>query len=484
MAGFAFEVEGDFLVRRIGPEELDFLPRRIWNPSPSVKHRTEPYPLPHALDVGIFGNRECGSKFSPPPFAVVVENDERRALVHVAADPGWHLWNQVLFEGSKDGALAVRIDLEGHSQPGDVAAHVRLAVEHATPGEARHALLARGLREAYPEASAPGEGEMPAWWRRPIYCGWGDQVSASMWLEGPGPERRALAYCIQGLYERWIARLDEAGVPFGTSIIDHGWSPAGSWEADPVRWPDLKGFIAREHGRGRRVLLWIATWLWDGLPDEWCVFADGVKLVADPTNPDYLAFVEKRVAGLLGSGGLDADGFKIDQLAYSPSERRPRGGPRFGWTGHREPSAEPLALHGEGWGCELLHRLQKTIYDAAKKAKPDALITSSTVHPYFHDTFDMSRLHDTGNVNGDVIEAMRARAELSHAAAPGKPIDADDWVHTDYAQWLAYTRRSRELGVPCIFYAERFVLDWKKEPATREIPAADLRAIAEAWAGL
>lgn len=476
-----FKPDGDRLVAAVGEEHCGFGPTGMWNPSPSVEHRTEPYDLPYSLDIGIFGNSDTGAKFSPPPFAVVLEAGEQKCLLNVVADAGWHRWNQVVFDGAGSGEITVSIDLEGRCSVAEAAEHVELQLTQGKDGESRHALLARGLRAAYPETPEIDQGSVPEWWLRPIYCGWGDQVSTSMWLEGLGPEARALAYCTQGLYERWIKRLDGAGVPFGSTIIDHGWAPAGSWAPDKTHWPDLPGFIAREHDKGRRVLLWIATWLWDGLPDKWCVFADGVKLVADPTNPEYLAYVEKQVHWLLSPDGLDADGFKIDQLAYAPSMRRPRGGSRFGATAYYDPPERPLELHRDGWGCELLYRLQKTIYDAAKKAKPDALVTSSTVHPYFHDSFDMTRLHDTGMVTGDVIEAMRARADLSQAALPGKPIDADDWVHSDYEQWLAYTTRSKELGVPCIFYAERFVQNWRKAPATLLIPESDLRRVAEAW---
>jgi hypothetical protein len=432
------------------------------------------------LELGILGNEDTGAKFSPPPFAVVMESSTQRALVSVVAEPGWHLWNAVRFEGAADGSLCVSIDLEGRSAPEDVAKHVVVQVIAAQPDESRHELLARGLGHGYP-ATRRATGAVPEWWTRPSYCGWGDQVSTAMWLEGVGPERRAVNYCTQGLYERWIERLERAGVGVGTITIDHGWSPAGSWKTDVTRWPDLPGFIAAQHAKGRHVLLWIATWLWDGLPDEWCVSCDGIKLVTDPTHPDYLAYVATQVHELLSPGGLDADGFKIDQLAYSPSVRRPRGGPRFGWCDFHDTPKAPLRLHGSGWGCELLYRLQKAIYTAAKGAKHDALVTSSTVHPYFRDTFDMTRLHDTGLVTGDVIAAMRARADLSRAAFRDKPIDADDWVHTDYEQWIDYTSRSRELGVPCIFYAERFIQDWRQEPATRLIPEADLRRIGRAW---
>ncbi|MDO9542235.1 MAG: hypothetical protein Q7J98_07930 [Kiritimatiellia bacterium] len=470
---------GECLIGQVTNETIGFVSSRVWNPSPSNQHRTEPYDLPMTIRIGIESTEETFAKFSPAPFAVVVERDNRKALVAVTAEPGRHCWNQVDFRVQEDG-IEVKIDLEGHSNPVEMARHVRIAVISGWPEETRHAILERGLRQLYPASISPSA--VPGWWLKPSYCGWGDQVSMSIWLEGLGPEPRAIAYCTQGLYERWLRRLEAGNVPVGTVTIDHGWSPAGSWVPDTVRWPDLKGFIARQHAAGRRVLLWIAAWLWDGLPDRLCVLCDGVKLVTDPTNPDYLDYIRRQVAILLGPDGYDADGFKIDQLAHSPNERHPCGGSRFGDTRFYEPAACPMRLAGDGWGCELLYRLQKTIYAAAKAAKPDALVTSSTVHPYFYDTFDMVRLHDTGLVkDGDIMSAMKVRADLARAALPGKPIDADDWISVDYAGWLKYTSGSRCIGVPCIFFAERFILNWTAEPATRLIPMRDLRLIAESW---
>ena len=78
--------DGDRLVARIGVAELGLTPAAIWNPSPSVQHRTEPYDVPMDLHIGVRGNEQTGAKYSPPPFAVVVESPDQTALVAVAAD--------------------------------------------------------------------------------------------------------------------------------------------------------------------------------------------------------------------------------------------------------------------------------------------------------------------------------------------------------------------------------------------------------------
>jgi hypothetical protein len=479
MKEISFGVIDEGLEGVVTPGELGFTPTAVWNPSPTIYHNTDPWPLPKEMVIGPEITEETGSRFSPPPFAFVVEDDQHRALVAVRADAGWHRWNEMTFrvEPSK---VTVKIDLEGKTPPKQALEHIHLHVFDGKPRESRHELLARGLSALYPQAFKP-VAPPPEWWLKPIYCGWGDQVTISMYLEGVGPEPRAVNYCTQGLHERWIRRLDEAGVPFGTILIDHGWSPAGDWRPILTRWPDLKGFIRRQHERGRRVLLWLATWLWDGLADEYCTFVGDRKLCTDPTNPKYMELIAGWVRDLVGPDGYDADGFKIDQLNFCPSYRHPSGGAGFGTHFRYDKPHGPIRQHGDGWGIELLHRLQKQIYDAAKSVKPDALITSSTVHPYFHDTFDMVRLHDMALFTPDIFKAMRARADLARAALPGKPIDADNWIHSDYDMWLRYTCGSRAIGVPCIFFAERFMMDWHNEPATKPVAVADLRRIARAW---
>jgi hypothetical protein len=174
-------------------------------------------------------------------------------------------------------------------------------------------------------------------------------------------------------------------------------------------------------------------------------------------------------------GDFNADGFKVDGLTF---------GPRY----PDDDKNTDIEMHGEKYGCELLYRLQKEIYDAAKSAKPDALINSSTVHPYFYDAFDMVRLHDLNKSDVDVFTAMKARADLSRAALPHKLIDADDWVHDNYQEWMSYTRNSYKIGVPCIFYAEHYVnvkddyLDTNRgNPVVFTIPLEDLRSIGDSW---
>ncbi len=76
---------------------------------------------------------------------------------------------------------------------------------------------------------------------------------------------------------------------------------------------------------------------------------------------------------------------------------------------------------------------------------------------------------------------MKSRSDLARAALFEKPVDTDDWISRDYEQWKSYTINSKALGVPCIFYGERFLLNWDKEPTTCLIPLQDLEEIASAF---
>ncbi len=481
----SFDVaDSDFLVCCAGAGEIGFSPQEIWSPSPSIRHRTKPYRVPKELRIGIRCSEEVSAKFSPPPFAVIVSGKGKKIFIGIHADPKWHLWNFAFFKATKEG-IQVKIDLEGHSNPLDVIKHVELVIINGFDNESNYQLLERGLSLSYPDGKTHSQDKIPLWWLKPIYCGYGDQVGIMFEFEGgKGSEARALAYCIQGLYERWVNILDQANVPVGTIIIDAGWSSGGNWVPNKMQWPDLRGFIDRQHKKGRRVLLWIATWYTEGLPDDWCIFAGKRKLVVDPENYSYVCFVKESIHRLLSSARdcYNADGFKIDQLSYVPTEREPIGGEHFGRPVILGEKHDRIEHKGLLWGCELLYKLQKEIYNAAKNAKKDCLITSSTVHPYFHDTFDMVRLHDAGVIlpETDVFLAMKARSDLARAALPSHPIDSDNWVHSYYDKWLDFTMKSSSIGVPCIFYSERFVC-FSPEPKLLPIKTKDLRLIAHAW---
>lgn len=54
---------------RIDRDAMGLTPTAVWNPSPSLHHRTTPHELPMSLKLGVRDNMHCASRFSPPPFS-------------------------------------------------------------------------------------------------------------------------------------------------------------------------------------------------------------------------------------------------------------------------------------------------------------------------------------------------------------------------------------------------------------------------------
>ncbi|MFP3669998.1 hypothetical protein SB717_33405, partial [Priestia sp. SIMBA_032] len=134
------------------------------------------------------------------------------------------------------------------------------------------------------------------------------------------------------------------------------------------------------------------------------------------------------------------------------------------------------------WGVSALHAIVRTIHEAAKAAKPDALVVTHTVHPSFSGVTDMVRLNDVleDSVHGDpvpVADQLRFRRDIAAASLPGHPIDTDQWPMPNRDEWLAYSRIQPELGVPALYYVES--IDSSREAVTD----ADLDEIAELWRG-
>ena len=76
-------------------------------------------------------------------------------------------------------------------------------------------------------------------------------------------------------------------------------------------------------------------------PSECITDAAGRPVAVDPGSPAYLARVDAIVERLLGSDGLDADGFKVDFTQRTPS----------GVTLRSAPDSDGV------WGVAALHRL-------------------------------------------------------------------------------------------------------------------------------
>jgi hypothetical protein len=346
--------------------------------------------------------------------------------------------------------FSLRLDYDGRTHvDGEFRAPVLVLTPSGDPwaGLKRHRLdlAARGA------APAVARREQPAWWGEPIFCGWG----AECWLE-KRDGGLARDYSTQANYDVFLAQLGEHGVTPGTVVLDDKWQATyGRNEPDTGKWPDLRGWIAGQHEAGRHVLLWWKAWDPEGLAPELCIRnAAGVPVALDPNNPAARDALTRSVTEMLE--GLGADGFKVDFTARTPSGR---------------------GLHGaEGaWGISLLHELLRVLYDAAKAAKPDALVITHTPHPAFVDVTDMIRLNDAiGGV--DFVEQMEFRADVARAAVPELPIDTDDWRAPNKREWREYLERKREIGVPSLYYASHL------DATGEELDDDDYAAIARVFA--
>ncbi|HEY8589228.1 MAG TPA: hypothetical protein VIL55_06735 [Naasia sp.] len=334
------------------------------------------------------------------------------------------------------------------------------------------------LRAAGFASQDPAQG--PEWWEEPMFCGWGAQCARSAHeVHGTAdpsaptapetPLEEAFVVLLapqlarQSAYDEFLATLDANDLTPGTIVIDDRWQAEyGTGTPDLEHWPDLKGWIAEKHAAGQRVLLWWKAWDPAGLPADECVLdAAGRPLATDPANPAYLEHLRRIVTEMLSPDGLDADGFKVDFTQRAPSGRSLR------------------ATEGV-WGIAALHRMLDTLHDAAKAAKPDALVITHALHPSFGSVGDMVRLndvlrYDAGGTPAPVADQLAVRARIAAASLPGHPVDTDQWPMPDRAEWLAYAQAQHRLGVPALYYVE--AIDRSGEPIGPE----HLAVIRDTW---
>ena len=420
-------------------------------------HATGIRPALEPAVIGITGDGEPGRHhwfFTPSPlyFAWSGDDEEQWLDLGIAGPVGGLTFVEAAYV-PRDLGWHLRLEYEGHTRvEGEFTAPTLVltpGVEDPYSGLSRHRndLVARGA------APPVEERRLPEWWSEPIFCGWGAQFHLS--------ETTAVAAADQATqvnYDAFLAVLEEERLSPGTIVIDDKWQRAyGTNEPDPAKWPDLSGWIAAQHERGRRILLWWKAWDPEGLPPELCIRnVDGVPIAFDPTNPVARDLLAQQVTAVLSPDGLDADGLKIDFTA-------------------RAPSGVGLTLHGASWGIALLHELLATVHAAAKAAKPDALLITQTPHPAFVDVADMIRLNDIIGGYDSVVPQMRFRAAVARAAVPELPIDTDDWRMPHRQAWREYAAVKDELGVPSLYFATH--VDAGGEPLEPE----DYQALRESW---
>ena len=356
--------------------------------------------------------------------------------------------------------------------------------------------------------------DIPTWWKKPIFGGWGEQVyHSNRWSNYFSGEHddwshdNVDGFCNQKAYETMLETLESKNVDPTILILDNRWFKTGDQlEIDTDLWPDLKGFIKAQHGKGRKVILWTSPWSYcmcnkgktvpidehmfvdeDGLYDveiDTDVFYPACKrehvktrryyplpaptltdahwrYVPDPQNPAYVKRVQDRIRYLLSPDGLDADGFEFDYTHFLP---------KFRGTRPVTPREEKTR-----WGIEALHGIIKLYYDGAKAAKSDAVIISHTFNPYFNDVVDMLRLQDIYTDRRSIVPQMNHRAQIAMRAAPGCAIHTDQHPMPSLEAWREYAKFQPTIGNPCTYYVTG--IETTREKFTDE----DYRMLSDIW---
>jgi hypothetical protein len=282
----------------------------------------------------------------------------------------------------------------------------------------------------------------------PIFCGWAEQTVESV---PSGEKPNALS--TQANYEKWLAILEERGLPVGTVVIDDKWQQEyGTFEVDEKKWPDLKGFVAGQHARGRHVLLWVPVAHAEGLPASLCVNYQRKCVLADAGNPAYEEYLRRRVRHLVQNVGID--GFKEDWVSA--------------------PAIAGLEFTGSASGINFVRRFQSILYSETHKWKPDAMVETQTVNALFRESSDVIRLNDVWYSSRNVADMMRLRARI--AEITGWPlVDTDNASSTNLKEWWNYMQVQPSIGIPALYFVTR------TESTQESPPAEDWTYLAAIW---
>ena len=412
----------------------------------------------------------CHQWLSPPPFFYGWEVDAGWCGAGLAVKRGEYTF--VSFDHiADDGGFHLELTYEGHTAADGVFVtpeHILFPLPAADEESALSAYV--DYLEECALVSRPSTS-VPAWWREPLFCGWGQQ-RFDFRADHDGHENgnwvNAGDYATETFYRRCLDVLAEQGVDPGIVIIDCFWAAEPSRaEPHPLKWRDMRAFIDEQHRARRKVLLWLTPVITEGLPPEACMTLGGDPVAADPTSPVWREFFGAEVRRMVSSvpGGLDADGFKIDFTQNIPAERavfRNRLTSRWGIISEEESKCYPalgdirderIACSGGAWGVELIKLYLQGIRRPMKAEKPDSLLITHTANPYFAEEVDMLRLNDMDGTSPDVLEIMSHRAAIARCCHPGWLVDTDNDLMIDKTMWRAYIALQPGLGNPDTYYA-------------------------------
>ena len=437
------------------------MPDRYWSPSPNHANQWE-FSIAEPQILGFGGHSREGSEedfrpaqmmnlFSPPPLMLAFHRDADWTSVGIGTPPGLYRFPALEFSGSRYSGAAWWVDYLGYQTIKDAPGG-----EFHSPVAAVHfAKTPLGALTNYTEwlkrsrfGTAPRFPDI-AWHHLPIFCGWAEQTTlATPYGRAPSAEATQINY------QAWITELDERQLPVGTVVIDDKWQKGyGSFDIDQEKWPDLKGFVAAQHARGRHVVLWVPVAQADGLPDAFCLRnGQGKCLAPDLGNPAYETFLRKQIRYLVETVGVD--GFKEDWV----------------WA----PDQPGLPVPPELAGIEAVRRFQEILYTETHRWKPDALVETQTPNLAFRDSSDVLRLNDIWYATRDAVSTMRMRASIAHISG-WELVDTDNASSTTLETWWQYMKAQPSIGIPALYFLHR------TESTLEEPPASTWPALAALW---
>ena len=392
--------------------------------------------------------RAC-SLFAPSPLFFSFYEGGSAMGIGLGTEPGQYRFNAFEYSGARKKGASFHVQYFGYTEAEGEYTSPSISI---TFGSSPFDTLEKHVDwlDVRGYATSFASQETPAWHRAPVFCGWAEQtVQSERHGTAPGAE------ATQANYEAWIAEAERRNIPISTVVVDDKWQKwYGTFEVDTEKWPDMKGFIERQHAAGRHVLLWTASYHTEGLPEEWCSRnRAGKKVFADVANPAYEELIRRQISYLVSEIGVD--GFKEDWIGGSGREGDIPG-------------------YGKLHGIEMVRRFQFILWDAAHQAKPDAMIETQTPHPLFRESSDALRLNDLWFSSRHVCETMQTRARIARICG-WKVMDCDNASCTTAEEWFRYAQFQVRLGTPALYFLNA------TESFQEQIPDAMWSYLAAIW---
>ena len=196
----------------------------------------------------------------PPPLFLSFEKGSLWTSIGLGEVPGRYLFNSLEYTGSRYAGASFFVAYHGYVNASEGFRSPKIAIHFAfdefdTLRQYVDWMDASGYSTQRPFPTHRGTISPSSAAGRSRPC-WEPRQARS----------RTSQFATQRDYEKWIAVLEQRGIPFGTVVIDDKWQKHyGTFDVDEEKWPDFKGFVARQHQKGRHVLLWVPAFHREGL---------------------------------------------------------------------------------------------------------------------------------------------------------------------------------------------------------------------------